>query len=105
MAKYFDRYNLVRSDDGVGILPFAEIPSQSSDFYEIYEKGKTRLDQLSYKYYGSSDYAWLIMQANPSLGTMEFDIKDKSEVRIPYPLASALDGYKESIKNYKKLYK
>lgn len=104
MAEYFDRYELVREEGEVGILPYAEIPSQSSDFYEVYHKGKTRLDQLSYDYYGDSNYAWLILQANPSLGSMEFDIKDNAQLRIPYPLASALDGYRDSIKNHKKYY-
>lgn len=100
----FDRYTQVRNGNSFDMLPFGEIPQKNSDRYEIYKKGLTRLDKVSYDYYGSSDYAWLIMQANPQYGSLEFNIPDGVELRIPYPLDISLDAYKKSIDNYKKLY-
>ena len=67
----------------------------------IYEKGKTRLDLLSYQYYGDADFAWLIMQANPQYGSIEFLIPDKVQIRIPYPLGTTLVKYEDDIDEYK----
>ena len=85
-------------------MPFGEVPRKGTDRYEIYKKGQTRLDQLSYQYYNSADYAWLIMQANPQYGSLEFNIPDGSEIRIPYPLNNSLKDYQKSIDDYRKYY-
>lgn len=101
----FDRYSQFRNGNEIDMVPYCEIPKSDSDMYETYHKGKTRLDNVSYKYYGDSDYAWLIMQANPQYGSLEFNIPDMSELRIPYPLGQALEGYKKSISDFNKFYK
>ena len=100
----FDRYSQVRSGNGFNILPFGEIPKSKTDIYEVFIKGKMRLDQISSQYYDSPDYAWLILQANPQYGSLEYNIPDGVELRIPYPLNSALSAYQNSIDNYNKLY-
>lgn len=102
--KDFDRYSQVRKGNEIGIVPFGEIPVKNGDKYIIYEKGKTRLDLISYEYYGSSSYAWLIMQANPQYGSLEYRIPDGSELRIPYPLDASLSDYQASIEKNKKYY-
>lgn len=104
MASSFDRYQQFRKDGEIELVPFGEIPKKDTDFYEVYKQGKERLDQISYRYYGSPDYAWLIMQANPNFGSIEFRIPDGVTLRIPYPLTSSLQSYQESINNIKKLY-
>jgi hypothetical protein len=101
----YNRYSQFISDGNMSIVPFAEIYKESSDMTEIYKKGITRLDKVSYEYYGESDYAWLILQANPEYGSMEYNIPDGVELRIPYPLNSALSRYNKSINEYKKKYK
>lgn len=100
----FDRYSQFRNGNEIEMVPFVKIPEKNTDRYEIYRKGQTRLDLLSYQYYDSADYAWLILQANPQYGSMEFDIPDGTEIRIPYPLASTLDDYQKGIETYKKNY-
>ena len=100
----FDRYSQFREGNKIGVVPFGEVKPCSSDMYEIYKRGKTRLDKVSYDYYGSSDYAWLILQANPQYGSMEFNIPDGVELRIPFPLNQALSNYQKSIEEYNKLY-
>lgn len=60
-----------------------------------------KMDTLSYKYYGDANYGWLIMQANPQYGSMEFSIPDGVPLRIPYPLSTAKTRYEEGIQKYK----
>lgn len=99
----YDRYNRYRMNGEVLFPPFIPIPVRESDYYEIYEKGKTRLDLLSYNYYKDPDYAWLIMQANPEYGSLEFLIPDKVQIRIPYPLSVVLSEYEDSIEAYNRI--
>lgn len=101
----FDRYEQLRKDGKIDIVPFGEVPAKDSDFFEVYEMGKSRLDQISYKYYNSPDYGWLIMQANPEYGSIEWRIPDGSTLRIPYPLGTSIQNYQDSIENYYKRYK
>lgn len=101
----YDRYSKFRSDNTIEMVPFVEIPKQDTDQYVEYRRGNTRMDLLSNEYYGSPNYGWLIMQANPEYGSMEFSIPDLSVIRIPLPLDGALMAYKEGIDKYKKYYK
>jgi hypothetical protein len=98
----YDRYNKFRINGDTIFPPFIPIPVKESDYYEVYEKGKTRLDKISYQYYKDADYAWLIMQANPQYGSIEFLIPDKAQLRIPYPLNVTLSQLETDIENYKK---
>ena len=43
------------------------------------------------------------MQANPEYGSMEFEIPDGAELRIPYPLNVSIDSYELSIRKYYEL--
>lgn len=97
----YDRYNSFRMNGDILLTPFIPIPEKESDVYEIYEKGKTRLDLLSYQYYKDPDYAWLILQANPQYGSIEFMIPDKALLRIPYPLNVTITQYEGDIEKYK----
>lgn len=101
----YDRYSLFRNDGEIKIVPFGKIRKADTDGLEVYKRGQTRLDLLSYKYYGDANYAWLIMQANPQVGSMEYEIPDSAVLRIPYPLEDAITSYEESIKRYNKLNK
>ena len=100
----YRRYSKFVKEGKSLIVPFVSIPERSSDFYETYIAGATRMDLLSYKYYNNPDYAWLILQANPQYGSLEFLIPDGAEVRIPFPLDNALEGYDAAIREYDKLY-
>ncbi len=102
MSNNFDRYSKFRQGNAVGFVPFAEVPIKKTDIKIIFDKGLMRLDQLSYQYYDDADYAWLILQANPQYGALEFNIPDKVELRIPYPLDISLTDYQKSIENYNK---
>jgi hypothetical protein len=99
----YDRYASVRTENDFRMLPFGEIPKSKNDRIIIYKKGQIRLDQISSQYYDSPDYAWLILQANPELGSIENFITDGSVLRIPYPLEDTINIYLNDIKTYKEL--
>ncbi len=96
----YDRYKTFRINGDTKFPPFIPIKVKPTDYYEVYEKGKSRLDLISQNYYDSPDFAWLIMQANPQYGTLEFLIPDKSELRIPFPLNETLTEYERDINVY-----
>lgn len=100
----YNRYSLFKADGKVNIVPFGKITPKETDAFEVYEKGKTRLDLLSFKYYHDANYGWLIMQANPEYGSMEYEIPDGVTLRIPWPLNESISDYENSINNYNKLY-
>jgi phage tail protein X len=100
----YDRYSKFRKDNGIKTVPFIPIRERSTDQYTVFRKNMDRLDLLSYKYYGDSSYGWLILQANPTVPSLEFQIPDKTLLRIPFPLNDALIGYEEDTDEYLKQY-
>ena len=100
----YDRYNKLRINGTVKEVPFIKIPVRSTDYYTNYIAGKTRLDLLSFEYYNDPNYGWLIMQANPQYGALEFRIPNMALLRIPYPLNTVLSQYANDIDNYKEIY-
>ena len=99
----FDRYSKFRHDGSIDIVPFINIRKKSTDCYYAYKAKRDRLDIISYKFYGDPNFAWLILQANPELGSIENFIDDGTELRIPYPLADTLNQYMADIDSYRKL--
>lgn len=99
MATY-DRYTSFRANGLVDIVPFIEIATKSDDKYVVYKKGKSRLDLISNEYYGDPNYGWLILQANPGVGSTEHSILDNTTLRIPYPLTLTIEMYKLAVKEY-----
>lgn len=101
----YDRYCKFRENGTIKPVPNIRIPKLQTDYYETYIAGKSRLDLISYEYYKNPNYDWLIMMANPEYGSMEFDIPDGTQLRIPYPLDEVLQIYNVLVDNYNKLYK
>lgn len=100
MATYYDRYKQFRKNGRIMKIPSIEIETASTDLYITFNKNRMRLDNLSYKYYGDSNYGWLILMANPNAGSLEFDIPDKTTLRIPYPIDDALLRYENKVNEY-----
>jgi len=95
----YNRYELVTNTDGtIDQMPFVEIPTQSTDKYISWVVGKSRLDKLSQRYYGTPYYDWLIIYANPEF-ISEFDIFDGASIRVPFPLDKAIALYNENLSN------
>lgn len=100
----YDRYKKFRINGTVKNVPFIKIPLRNTDYYTVYNRRTTRLDMLSYQYYGDPNYGWLILQANPGLGALEFQIPENTPIRIPYPLTTVLSDYSASIDTYNTRY-
>lgn len=101
----YNRYSKFINDNGtMGLVPFIKIDKFPTDYYTYYKVGTTRMDTLSYDYYGDANYGWLILQANPEYGSLEYQIPNNALLRIPYPLDVALSCYNNGIKQYKELY-
>lgn len=101
----YNRYSKFLKDNGaIGLVPFIKIDKLPTDYYTYYKEGITRMDILSYEYYGDANYGWLILQANPEYGSLEYQIPNNALLRIPFPLDVALANYNSSIKQYKELY-
>lgn len=104
MAKYFDRYESFRVNGDFKMVPGIKIDIRGTDKQVVYKKGDTRLDKLSQMYYNNPYHGFLIMLANPQYGGLEFDIKDRDVIIIPYPFESAVERYLAEVKIYKLLY-
>ena len=102
--EYFDRYQFFVEDGDFRIVPGIEIPIKTTDKYVLYKRGKNRLDKISQEYYGSPVYGWLILMANPLVGSLEFTIPNNSLLRIPFPLTTSLQDYKRGVELYKLYY-
>lgn len=94
---YYDRY-LVLKRAKVDVLPSVTLELNDTDYSDVYTLGKTRFDRLSNQYYGNPTYGWLILLANQNLGLTEFEIEDKAELRIPFPLETAIADYERKMK-------
>lgn len=103
MAIYYDRYRDFRIDGEVKTLPFIKLPIKSSD-KRVLTDIRTRFDKLSQEYYGNPYHGWLILQANPEFGGLEFDIPENTIIIIPFPLNQSLEGYQSQVERYKRLY-
>jgi hypothetical protein len=99
----FDRYSQFKINGKISTVPFIPIRKKSSDKYVIFNNRNNRLDKISYEYYKSSDFAWLIMQANPEFGSIENFIPNGTVLRIPYPLDETLNLYLNDITKFKEL--
>jgi hypothetical protein len=75
------------------LLP--DIPKNDEDIY-IYTREGDRLDLLSYEYYGSAEYWWVLAQANNIKGS--WVVEPGIRFRIP----PSVDAIKEMIVSYNK---
>lgn len=100
----YNRYNEFNINGEINRIPFVKLPLKPSDKEIIYQKGITRFDLLSNKYYKDPNYGWLILLANPEYGSLEFNIENNSKIVIPFPLEASLNDYKGEINKYIKYY-
>lgn len=60
---------------------YPDIPIEDGDTYVITKYGD-RLDNLSYKYYGTTSYWWILARAN-NIENGKFSLKAGVELRVP----------------------
>jgi hypothetical protein len=101
---YFDRYNAFKDGNIIKPVPGITLPEMSTDKHIRYKHIITRLDKLSFTYYGNQYYSWLILLANQKYGGLEFNIPNGVTIRIPYPLETALKNYNNQVTKHLNLY-
>lgn len=97
---YFNRYDEFFINGRHYTVPFVKIPTKPTDKRYIYRKNSTRLDKLSYEFYDTPYFGWLILAANPKFGGLETNIEDGTVLYIPYPLVTSLQDYKKALENH-----
>ena len=103
MPRYYDRYRDFKKDGKVLTMTFLILPTKASD-KRVLTDGRTRFDKLSQEYYGNPYHGWLILQANPEFGGLEFDIPENTIIIIPFPFNNSLEDYQSQVERYKRLY-
>jgi hypothetical protein len=97
----YKRYTILKNTDGTtSMMPFVQIPINSSDKYENWNTNFSRMDKLSQKYYNNPFYDFIILYANPEY-LNEFDIPDGALIRIPFPIAKAKADYEANLTAFK----
>jgi hypothetical protein len=104
MSQYYDRYKPFRVESGIEPVAGIIIPQSSTDKSVVYKKGQSRLDKISNDYYNNPYSGWMIMQANPQFGGLEFNIPDGASIRVPYPFTDVVSRYITQVTIYKQLY-
>jgi len=102
--QYFDRYQYFEDEGTFKIVPGVEIPIKPTDKYIQYRRNRDRLDKMSQENYDTPLFGWLILQANPLVGSIEYLIPDNYMLRIPFPLIPSLQDYKKAVDLYKLYY-
>jgi hypothetical protein len=100
MEQYYNRYKEFLINGQQTVVPFVSLPSKGTDQRYIYRVAVSRLDKISQQYYNSPFFGWLILQANPEYGGLEWNIPDNSIITIPFPLVSSLQDYQNALNNY-----
>lgn len=94
------RYNFFKKGGVVYPTPSLNLKHKSSDREEFYKVGESRLDKISYKYYGDPNYGYLILMANPNIASNETDITLSCMLRIPYPLNETINEINNFYRSY-----
>lgn len=100
----YDRYNRFRVNGKISVPAQVKIAPKSTDYFETYNRGSSRLDLISYKYYNDPGYDWLILMANPEVGDLEYLIPNGTLLRIPFPLDITLENFNKQIDKQEALY-
>lgn len=100
ITNYLNRYKFFLENSEFKVVPYLDLPVKPTDKMIIYKKNQSRLDKLSDEYYGSPYFGWLIEQANPQYGGLEWQIPDNALLRIPLPLLLSLQDYKQALQTH-----
>jgi len=97
---YYNRYQNFLLNGQQTVVPNVKLPSKTTDKKYVYRQGMSRLDKISYEFYNTPYFGWLIQMANPNLGSMENNIPDGTVLIIPFPLVQSLQDYKNALDTY-----
>ena len=89
-TRYYNRYQNFFINGKQTVVPYVGLPSKTTDQKYIYRQAISRLDKISQEYYGTPYFGWLILQANPQFGGLEWNIYNGAILTIPFPLLGSL---------------
>ena len=92
-----NRYKKMIIDGKIVRLPLVKLEKNETDYFEVYHKNRSSLDNISYQYYDDPNYVWIILMANQDYGSLEYEIPDGAILRIPFPLETVLSEYNSKI--------
>jgi hypothetical protein len=101
---YYNRYAALALQTEIGFFPDIKLEAKSTDKFEIYQMGKSRMDKLSESFYGEAWWGFLILMANPELPGLEYLIPNETPIRIPFPLEATVKELKDKIEEKKRYY-
>ena len=90
MSRYKNILQTNTAKENIPAIPV--ISERESDIYFQFNESD-RLDLVSHRIYGDSQYWWVILSANNYL--MEFDIEPGELLRVPYPLIDVLNEIRQ----------
>ena len=97
---YYNRYSLLQTNGNFIVPPKIILDKKFTDKTALYIVGQSRLDLISQIYYNSPDYGWLILLANPELPPLEEFFEEDIILRIPSPLNTTLQEYRDKVKAF-----
>lgn len=78
-------YQYLKDGDTQLNMPPITIPKRDTDKQIVYDKKKNRLDRIAGDFYRDEAYWRIILWANPDY-SIEFDIPDRTIIRVPFPI-------------------
>ena len=78
-------YQYLKDGDKQRNMPAITIQARDTDKKVVYDKKKNRLDRIAGDFYRDEAYWRVILWANPDY-SLEFDIPDRTVIRIPFPI-------------------
>lgn len=97
MNQFYDRYKNFLISGQQTVVPFISLQQKNTDKQYIFKENVSRLDKISFEYYGSPLFSWLILSANPKYGGLEYKIPNGAVLTIPFPLVSSLQDYNSAL--------
>ena len=98
---YYNRYSEFTGNGIIKLIPFIKLTNKATDKTLIFEKGKHKTNELSYEYYGTPFFEWLIRLKNANLGMDEYEWPDNSVIVIPFPLKDSVQDFLNRIDIHK----
>lgn len=94
------RYSFVNTKkrhDGIPVYKSVYYPVIYPSYNDIYHISNNAdyLDSIAFKYYGNSEYWWIIARAN-NISTGRLSIPEGTQLRIPQNIAKIIQEFKNA---------
>lgn len=98
--QYYNRYKNFQINGEQTVVPYVKLTPKATDRKYFYVSNVSRMDKISQEIYGSPYFGWLILQANPEYGGLEWNIPNGALLIVPFPLIASLQDFESKFKNH-----